>query len=158
MGGPKEIVEERLTVAERELAELEERRKLLTWRVREYRELLGQFNQVSSNGLDSKVNAANDSARLPPSVPFTNMSALQTIAEILRKRGTATRIVDLAKLAIAGGYGGGNAHIAKVVPNFSSALSRDMKSGNSRFVKLRRGIFDLKDRVETRTDKLDKLL
>jgi hypothetical protein len=108
---------------------MEERRKLLLWQVGEYRTLIREANGQAGQALQPDLIPGLDGK------PYTKMTAAQTIEAILKAKGSGMRVVDIAAAASKGGYGGEGADPSKVVPNFSSTLSRLMKTDTSPFVR-----------------------
>jgi hypothetical protein len=145
----EEIIAQRLEAAERALAALEEQRRELLWKITEYRGLLGERNVPRRPGLplDSILAAEK---------PYARMTAAQTMEAVLRKSVRPMRIIELAAAAMEGGYGGDDADRDKIVPNFSSTLSRSMKAGGSPFVRGDgRGVIQLKEWTHDHHDKED---
>lgn len=108
---------------------MDEKRKHLVWTVKEYSDLLGQCPDGPA------IKKTDTTALDPQALPYEKLTAVQTIKAILAANGAPMRVVELAQAASAGGYGGANADPKKVVPNFSSTLSRVMKEESSPFRK-----------------------
>jgi hypothetical protein len=129
-----------LAKAESDLNTLDDKRKRLAWQVEYLRRTLG--NSDKHPNLHGEAIAKALQSTMPS---YVDMPAAKVVEAVLRKHGKPMKVAKIVQLAVEGGYKQPNDRPERIVPNFSTILSRDMQKEIPTFQKFGRGLFGLKE-------------
>jgi hypothetical protein len=125
---------------EKKLSELDHQKLMILVQIEYARRLLGESKEVPREMRDPIVQTSAQGS------PYEHSPAHLVVYDILLKEDGPLKLGEIAKRAIGGGYMNGTATLEKVVPNFSSMLSRIVETADGQFIRLSRGVFDLRGR------------